>query len=142
MEIEKGIEGLLHVSELGGEGNPKDRLKEMKEGEEIECLVTSVDLSERKLSLSVKALHSAEDRANIKEHAKRTASSSKASLGDIFQAALAQKNAESAPAAVEEAPKVEASAAAEPPAAEAKSEEASTDETSTDTEEKPKTDEN
>jgi small subunit ribosomal protein S1 len=91
LEIEPGVEGLLHVSELGGEGKPKDRLKEVKEGEEIECLIVSVDMKERKLALSVKALHRAEERENIKQYAKKSQSSSKASLGDLLDAAMAEK---------------------------------------------------
>jgi len=49
LEVEKGVEGLLHVSELGGEGNPKERLKEIKEGDEIEALIVAMEMKERKL---------------------------------------------------------------------------------------------
>jgi small subunit ribosomal protein S1 len=91
LEVEPGVEGLLHVSELIGEGKPKDRLKEIKEGDEFECLIVSVDMKERKLALSVKALHRAEERESIKQYAKKQKDSSKASLGDLLDAAMAEK---------------------------------------------------
>lgn len=91
LEIENGVEGLLHVSELTTDGKGKDKLKEVNVGDEIDCMVASVDMKERKLSLSVRALYKAEERQSMKEYKKRSASSGKASLGDIFQAAMAQK---------------------------------------------------
>jgi small subunit ribosomal protein S1 len=90
LEIEPGVEGLLHVSELEGEGKPKDRLKSVAEGQEIECMITSVDLKEHKLSLSVKAMTRAEERENIRNYAKQSSSSSRASFGDLLGEQLAK----------------------------------------------------
>jgi small subunit ribosomal protein S1 len=90
LEIEPGVEGLLHVSELEGEGKPKDRLKSIAEGQEIECMITSVDLKEHKLSLSVKAMTRAEERENIRNYAKQSSSSSRASFGDLLGEQLAK----------------------------------------------------
>jgi len=84
LEIEPGVEGLLHVSELEGDGKPKDRLKTVAEGQEFDCMITSVDLKEHKLSLSVKAMSRAEERENMKTYAKQSASSSRASFGDLL----------------------------------------------------------
>jgi small subunit ribosomal protein S1 len=91
LEIEPGIEGLLHISELFGEEKPKDRIKNLKEGTELEVMVTSVDLKEHKLSLSEKAMHKAEERENMRHYAKQTSGSSKTSLGDVLESAMAQK---------------------------------------------------
>lgn len=91
LEIETGVEGLLHISELEAEMKTKEKLKTMAEGTEIECLVTSVDLKEHKLSLSVRALHHAEERENIRQYAKQASNSSKASLGDLMNESMAQK---------------------------------------------------
>jgi len=91
LEIEPGVEGLLHVSELEGEGKPKDRLKAVVEGTEMDCLVTSIDLKEHKLSLSVRALHRAEERENIRQYTKTTSGSSRASLADLLDESMAQK---------------------------------------------------
>jgi small subunit ribosomal protein S1 len=91
LEVEQGVEGLLHASELEGEGKPKERLKEVKEGTEIECLVTSVDMKEHKLSLSMKALSKHEERENIRQYSKQSASSARTSFADLMGDALAQK---------------------------------------------------
>lgn len=91
LEIEPGVEGLLHVSELEGEGKPKDKLKTVAEGTEIECLVTAVDMKEHKLSLSMKALSKAEEKENIRQYAKSSSSSARTSLGDLMDDATAAK---------------------------------------------------
>lgn len=88
LEVAPGVEGLLHVSELEGEGKPKDKIKAIAEGTEIECLVTAVDMKEHKLSLSTKALSKAEERENIRQYAKKSTSSSRTSLGDLMGDAL------------------------------------------------------
>lgn len=93
LEIEPGVEGLLHVSELEGEGKPKDKLKTVAEGTEIECLVTSVDMKEHKLSLSMKALSKAEERENLRHYAKQNQGSSRMSLGDLMDQAAKLKEA-------------------------------------------------
>lgn len=46
VQIEPGIEGLIHISKMGS-GKPS------KVGEEIECIIESIDPSERKISLSL-----------------------------------------------------------------------------------------
>ncbi len=105
--VEEGVEGLLHASELEGEGKPKDRLKLVQEGTEMECMVTAVDLKEHKLSLSVKAMNKAEERENIKHYAKQTSSGARASFGDVLDSSLAQKLKEAlgnTPVASESAP--------------------------------------
>lgn len=96
LEVDTGVEGLLHVSELEGEGKPKEKLKAIEQGTEIECLVTAVDMKEHKLSLSVKALSKAEERDNIRQYVKQSKSSSRASLGDVMGETLAQKLKEAA----------------------------------------------
>ena len=91
LEIAQGVEGLLHVSELEGEGKPKDRLKTMQEGTEIECLITAIDMKEHKLSLSVKALSKHEERENIRHYQKESNKSGRASFADVLDESLAQK---------------------------------------------------
>jgi small subunit ribosomal protein S1 len=125
LEVETGVEGLLHVSELDGEGKPKERLKTVAEGTEIECLVTAVDMKEHKLSLSVKALNKAEERENIRAYAKQSASSSRTSLGDLMNETLAQKLKEAA--AVGGATSKDSEETETPAAEEAKTEEDSSE---------------
>lgn len=96
LEIEPGVEGLLHVSELEGEGKPKDKLKAVAEGTEMECMITAVDMKEHKLSLSIKAMNKAEERENIRQYAKQTSSGAKTSFADLMDEATAQKLKEAA----------------------------------------------
>jgi small subunit ribosomal protein S1 len=56
VEIKKGVEGLVHISEISWTdriNNLKDRFKV---GEEIEVLVVSFDIDNRRMSLSIKQL--------------------------------------------------------------------------------------
>ena len=46
VKLEEGVEGLIHVSKLPPEGEPKV-------GEEVECLIESIDSRKRKISLSL-----------------------------------------------------------------------------------------
>jgi len=65
MEIEDGIEGLIHVSELSQEKVPS--AKEFTTvGTELEAVVLNVDIQDRKIALSLKALQSAIEKEEIK----------------------------------------------------------------------------
>jgi small subunit ribosomal protein S1 len=56
VEVEEGLEGLIHVSELEWAPRPKHPSKYVSAGGEIEALVISVNKDDRKLALSVKQL--------------------------------------------------------------------------------------
>ncbi|HCZ10971.1 MAG TPA: 30S ribosomal protein S1 [Nitrospiraceae bacterium] len=58
VEIEEGLEGLIHVSELDWAPRPKHPSKYVSVGDEIEAVVINVNMNERKLSLSLKQLKS------------------------------------------------------------------------------------
>ncbi|MBI5211988.1 MAG: 30S ribosomal protein S1 [Nitrospirae bacterium] len=58
VEIEEGLEGLIHISELDWAPRPKHPSKYVSVGDEIEAVVISVNKNERKLSLSLKQLKS------------------------------------------------------------------------------------
>jgi small subunit ribosomal protein S1 len=55
MEVEKGIEGLIHISDISWEKikHPSDKLKA---GEEIEAIILNIDVDKQKLSLGIKQL--------------------------------------------------------------------------------------
>lgn len=56
IEVEDGVDGLVHVSDISWSKkikNPKDALKK---GQEVEAVVTSIDIDGRRLSLSIKEL--------------------------------------------------------------------------------------
>jgi len=64
VEIENGIEGLIHNSQLGlkREEEAKDHFAV---GSEIEAEVTSVDRAERRISLSIRSIQQREERASL-----------------------------------------------------------------------------
>jgi len=55
MEVEKGIEGLIHISDISWKKikHPSDQLKV---GEEVEAIILSIDVEKQKLSLGIKQL--------------------------------------------------------------------------------------
>ncbi len=54
VEIEEGLEGLVHISEFSWSRRIKHPSEVLKEGDEVECVVTAVDKENRRLSLSLK----------------------------------------------------------------------------------------
>ncbi|GAB4482977.1 MAG: 30S ribosomal protein S1 [Thermodesulfovibrionales bacterium] len=54
VEIEDGLEGLVHVSEIEWTSRPKHPSKYLKPGDEVSAVVLKADTSERKLSLSIR----------------------------------------------------------------------------------------
>ena len=67
-----GIEGYLRASELSRD-HVEDARSVLKEGEEVEAKITSIDRKTRKISLSVKALELDMDGEAIQEYAQPTA---------------------------------------------------------------------
>lgn len=65
LEIEEGIEGLIHISELRRE-KVKNASEVCNEGDELEALVIHVDARERKIGLSLKALQRRQEEADIR----------------------------------------------------------------------------
>src|SRR5262245_6084879 len=55
VEMEQGIEGLIHVSEMSW-GKPKHPSKVVKEQQEVECVVLEVDPTAKRISLGLKQL--------------------------------------------------------------------------------------
>jgi small subunit ribosomal protein S1 len=90
VEVEEGIEGLVHVSEISSK-KIKDPSELFKEGVTIQAKVIHVSADERRLGLSIKQLKEEEDKKKPKEF--RSAGSSDGGgikLGDLFAAAEAQ----------------------------------------------------
>ncbi len=54
IELEEGLEGLVHISEIDWLPRPKHPSKYLTIGETVEAVVLKVDKDERKLSLSIK----------------------------------------------------------------------------------------
>jgi small subunit ribosomal protein S1 len=94
LEIEEGIEGLIHVSELSRDkvDSPKDVANV---GDEFEAVVLNVDTMDRKIALSVKQLTHHKEKAEVQESmgAQKQATSS---LGALLQGAM-NRSSEEAP---------------------------------------------
>ncbi len=90
IELEEGIEGLIHVSELSKEkiDNPKDFAEV---GAVLEAAVLQVDTVDRKIALSVKNIDEQKEKAEVNEFmgAQKQATSS---LGALLQGAMGRKN--------------------------------------------------
>ncbi len=56
VELEKGIEGLIHVSEMSWSQHIKNPAQVLKEGDEVEAVVLSIEPDDRKISLGLKQL--------------------------------------------------------------------------------------
>jgi small subunit ribosomal protein S1 len=56
IEIERGIEGLIHVSEMSWSHHIKNPAQVLKEGDTVEAVLLSIEPEERKISLGLKQL--------------------------------------------------------------------------------------
>lgn len=94
LEVEEGIEGLIHVSELSTEKveSPKDFAKV---GDELEAVVLNVDTVDRKIALSIKQIDSHKEKAQVQEFlgAQKEATSN---FGDLLQGAMNRNGEDSA----------------------------------------------
>ncbi|MEE2665793.1 MAG: 30S ribosomal protein S1 [Myxococcota bacterium] len=88
LRLEDGIEGLIYSSELAQERIEKPA-EHFSEGQEVTALVTKVDPSEQKISLSIRALTDKTERAALKEQAASEAQSQTTTLGDLLAEKLA-----------------------------------------------------
>jgi small subunit ribosomal protein S1 len=89
VELEKGVEGMVHVSELSEERvmHPE---QVVKVGDKIRVEILSIDMKERKISLSVKAIKRREERENIEAYREKQGSS-RSSFADMLNPELAAK---------------------------------------------------
>jgi small subunit ribosomal protein S1 len=94
LEIEEGIEGLVHVSEIA-----EDKAQNLKDfakvGEPLEVLIISIDKRNRKIGLSLRELRQAQEEFAMKGYLAQQESSPNATLGDVLRAAAEMKAQES-----------------------------------------------
>jgi small subunit ribosomal protein S1 len=83
VQLEEGVEGLIHVSQLSTERVDKPAAM-FKIGDTVEAEVTSVDSREKRIGLSIKALRKTEERDEVDAYMKREAESGKFSFADIM----------------------------------------------------------
>jgi len=56
VELEEGVEGMVHVSEMSWSQHIKNPAQLLKEGEKVEAVVLSIETDDRKISLGLKQL--------------------------------------------------------------------------------------
>ena len=85
VELERGVEGLVHVSEISEE-HVEDPRKVLNPGQEVQVLVLETDAPERKIALSIKGAQRAKDMADVQGYASPNAGG--ATLGDVMRGKL------------------------------------------------------
>lgn len=86
MELEQGVEGLIHVSQLNLQKGEAIKDK-FQLGQEIEAEVTNIDRNERRISLSMKQGRKAKQKEEYAQYLED--SSSAVTFGDLLQQQLA-----------------------------------------------------
>lgn len=81
VELEKGIEGLIHVSEISDE-RIDDPRSVLKPGQEVKAEIISIDQAERKIGLSMRAANRSAELAEAQGY---SGSAPGATLGDVFR---------------------------------------------------------
>ena len=85
VEIEDGIEGLVHNSQLGIE-KEQNAAEIYKVGEQIDCEVTNIDRNERRISLSIKAMKRRQEQEEFGQFMGESSSSSAGlTFGDLLK---------------------------------------------------------
>ncbi|HBA71607.1 MAG: 30S ribosomal protein S1 [Geobacteraceae bacterium GWC2_55_20] len=90
VELEEGIEGLIHVSELS-----REKVASAKEfaaiGDNLEAVVLSCDPKERRISLSIKSVHAAAEKAEFEQYMGSQGEST-STFGDLLKQGLNNRN--------------------------------------------------
>lgn len=88
VELEQGVEGLVHISQLGVEKgvDPKTLFSI---GTPIECEVTNIDNQERRISLSLKSIQRRKEKEQMAEFMED--SSAPVTFGDLIRAQMEDK---------------------------------------------------
>jgi small subunit ribosomal protein S1 len=87
VELEEGLEGLIHVSQISHERIEKPQLM-FQPGQEVEAEVTQIDTRERKIGLSIKALRRSEEREEVESYMKKEREGARFSFEDILNEEL------------------------------------------------------
>ncbi|HHX82038.1 MAG TPA: 30S ribosomal protein S1 [Pseudomonadaceae bacterium] len=88
IDLIEGVEGVLKASEISRD-RVEDARNVLKEGDEVELMVTNVDRKNRVLALSIKAREFEEEKDSVKEHNKSAVTSAApATLGDLIKAKM------------------------------------------------------
>jgi len=87
VRLDEGVEGLIHVSQLSTERVDKPSSL-YKVGDEVEAEVINVDVNERKIGLSVRALRKTEERQEMENYLNREKEGARFSFESILNEEL------------------------------------------------------
>jgi small subunit ribosomal protein S1 len=87
VRLDEGVEGLIHVSQLSTERVDKPS-NLFKVGDEVEAEVINVDVNERKIGLSVRALRKTEERQEMENYLNREKEGGRFSFESILNEEL------------------------------------------------------
>jgi small subunit ribosomal protein S1 len=90
VELEEGIEGLIHVSELSREKVPSAK-DFAAVGDILEAVVLSCDSRERRISLSIKSMHAAAEKEEFAQYLSSQGEAT-SNLGELLQQEMNNKN--------------------------------------------------
>ena len=88
VELEKGVEGLVHVSEISEE-HVDDPRAVLNPGQEVKVQILSTDAAERKIALSIKGANRAKEMSEAQGYAGANAGG--ATLGDLMRGKLGKQ---------------------------------------------------
>ncbi len=101
VNLEEGIDGLIHISKLGGGRRINHPKEVLDEGQTVEVKIEDIDAEQKRLSLALvgemtaEESDSASEKEDIKEfqakHRESATSSPMSTLGDILKAKLEEK---------------------------------------------------
>jgi len=86
VEVEKGVEGLVHVSEISDE-RIEDPRAVLNEGQDVKVQIISMDQGERKIGLSIKSAQHSAEMAEAQGYVPGS-NTGGATLGDVMRAQL------------------------------------------------------
>ena len=93
--LEQGVDGLIHISKLGGGRRLSHPREVLKEGQAVEVQIEGVDREKRKIALALAAVRRAqeEEAATIEEYRQQatTAPQNLGSFGELLKAKMDQK---------------------------------------------------
>ncbi|KUJ96965.1 MAG: small subunit ribosomal protein [Desulfonauticus sp.] len=94
VEVEEGIEGLVHVSELSTK-KVKDPREIYKEGQQVTAKVLNASAEERRLGLSIKQWMEEEEKKRAEELKKKNQNAGGSNLGEILRQKLEENEQKS-----------------------------------------------
>ena len=89
VELEEGIEGLVHVSEISKE-KIKSPVGQFKPGDQITAKVINISAKDRKIGLSIKKIDEHDERSNYDEYI-NTSKAATSNLGELLKEELEAK---------------------------------------------------